>query len=153
LNLQVRGEKLLLLPSLGVLSAEALHPASGVHKLLLASKEGMAIGANFYVDVALVGRTSGKAVTARAHDADFVVSGMNGCFHELLTSVPNFSGNYSILKEGRRIQQMEPHRLASSSPLAKSQWTERVEDPLPHSLHPAKMKNGRADPLPYSIWN
>jgi hypothetical protein len=44
-----------------------------------------------------------KAVAARAHDANFVVSGMNGCFHDLLTSVPN----HSILKDGRRIQQMD----------------------------------------------
>jgi hypothetical protein len=31
-------------------------------------------------------------VAARTHDADFVVSGMNGCLHGQLTSVPNFSG-------------------------------------------------------------
>ena len=62
----------------------------------------MAIGADFYVDVALVGRAGAKAVAARAHDADFVVSGMNGCFHNLLTSVPN----HSILKDGPRIQQL-----------------------------------------------
>ncbi len=81
---------------LRVLSAKTFHPAGGIHKLLLAGKEWMAIGANFYVDVALVGRTSGKAVAARAHDSDFVVSGMNGCFHDLLTSVPH----HSILKDG-----------------------------------------------------
>lgn len=92
---------------LGVLSAETFHAAGGVHQFLLASKEGMAIGADFYVDVALVGRAGGKAVAARAHNADFVVSGMYGCFHGLLTSVPN----HSILKDGRRIQQMDlPHR-------------------------------------------
>jgi hypothetical protein len=49
-----------------------------------------------------VGRAGAKAVAARAHDADFVVSGMNGCFHNLLTSVPN----HSILKDARRIQQL-----------------------------------------------
>jgi hypothetical protein len=51
-----------------------------------------------------MGRARAKAVAACAHDADFVVSGMNGCFHDLLTSVPN----HSILKDGCRIQQMEP---------------------------------------------
>ena len=72
----------------------------------------MAIGADFYVDIALVRRAGGKAVAASAHDADFVVSGMYGCFHDLLTSVPN----HSILKDGRRIQQMEPPRLVPHRP-------------------------------------
>jgi hypothetical protein len=82
----------------------------------------MASGADFYVDVAFVGRAGAKAIAARAHDADFVVSGMYGCLHGLLTFVPNFSGNYSILKDGRRIQQMgslwgrqEKSRFRSSS--------------------------------------
>jgi len=38
-----------------IFPAEALYAAGGVHELLLARKERMAIGANFYVDVALVG--------------------------------------------------------------------------------------------------
>src|SRR5437016_11939045 len=41
----------------------------------------MAIRADFYVDVALVSRASGKAVAACAHNAHFVISGMDGCFH------------------------------------------------------------------------
>jgi hypothetical protein len=49
-----------------------------------------------------VGRARGKAVAARAHDANLVVSGMNGCLHDLLTSFPN----HSILKDARRIQQI-----------------------------------------------
>jgi hypothetical protein len=49
-----------------------------------------------------VGRAGAKAVAARAHDADLVVSGMNGCLHDLVTSFPN----HSILKDARRIQQM-----------------------------------------------
>jgi len=68
------------------------------------------------VDVALVGRAGGEAIAARAHDADFVVSGMYGCFHVLLTSVPSFSGNYSILKDARRIQQMETAAETGLSP-------------------------------------
>src|SRR2546430_16511514 len=41
----------------------------------------MAIRADFYVDVALVSRARSKAVAAGAHDADFVISGMNSWFH------------------------------------------------------------------------
>src|SRR5439155_629930 len=48
---------------------------------LFAGKEWMAIRADFYVDVALVSRASGKAVAACAHNAHFVISGMDGCFH------------------------------------------------------------------------
>jgi hypothetical protein len=92
---------------LGVLAAETFYSTGGVHQLLFAGKERMASGANFYVDVALMGRAGAEAVAARAHNANFVVSGMYGCFHDLLTSVPSFSRNYSILKDGRRIQQME----------------------------------------------
>src|SRR5438034_6174835 len=66
---------------LGVLPAESLHAAGGIHKLLFAGKEWMAIRADFYVDVALVSRASGKAVAACAHNAHFVISGMDGCFH------------------------------------------------------------------------
>ena len=69
---------------LGVLAAETFDATGGVHELLLARKERMAIGADFYVDVALVGRTSAETVAARAHDANLVVSGMNGCLHVLL---------------------------------------------------------------------
>src|SRR5208283_3574674 len=74
---------------LGVFATETFHAARRVHELLLAGEERMATGADFYVDVALVGRAGGKAVAACAHDADFVVSGMYGCLHSLLTSVPN----------------------------------------------------------------
>src|SRR5579872_823367 len=103
---------------LGVLPAETLHAAGGVHELLLAGEERMAIGADFYVDVTLVSRARSKVVAARAHDADFVVSGMNGCFHDLLTSVPN----HSILKERGRIQQMRHPEipLHERGPLAHS---------------------------------
>jgi hypothetical protein len=73
---------------LGVLSAEPFHPTCGIHELLLASKKRMAIRTDFYVDVSLVSRAGGKAVAARALHADFIVSGMNGCLHGLLTPVP-----------------------------------------------------------------
>ena len=66
---------------LGVLAAEALDSAGGIHKLLLAGEERMAGRADFYVDVAFMGRSCGKAAAARAHNAYFVVSGMDGCLH------------------------------------------------------------------------
>ena len=85
--MQIRGQTLLLGRfHLGVLAAKALDSAGGIQELLLAGKKGMATGADFYVDVAAMGGAGGKAIAARAHDADFVVSGMDGCFHGFLTS-------------------------------------------------------------------
>jgi len=65
----------------GVLAAETLDAAGGVHELLLAGKEGMAGGADFYADIALVGGAGGERVTAGAMHADLAVAGMDGCFH------------------------------------------------------------------------
>ena len=67
--------------ALGVLAAEALHASGGVHELLLAGEEGMAGGADFYADVALVSRACGKRVSAGAMHSDLVVAGMDSCFH------------------------------------------------------------------------
>src|SRR5208282_2240059 len=67
--------------ALGILAAEALHPASGIHKLLLAGKEWMAGSADFHADVALVGGTGDECIPAGAMHADFTVMRMNGCFH------------------------------------------------------------------------
>src|SRR5207253_9185573 len=67
--------------ALGVLAAEALDAAGGVHELLLAGKERMASGTDFHADVALVGGPGDKCVTAGAMHANFVVAGMDGCFH------------------------------------------------------------------------
>src|SRR5450759_6472 len=67
--------------ALGVLAAETLDAAGGVHKLLLAGKEGMAGGADFHADVALVGGAGGKCVTAGAMHADLAVAGMDRCLH------------------------------------------------------------------------
>jgi hypothetical protein len=65
-----------------VLAAETLDAAGRVHELLLAGKERMAGGADFYADVALVGGAGDKCVTAGAMDPNFVVAGMNSCFHD-----------------------------------------------------------------------
>jgi hypothetical protein len=64
-----------------VLPAEALDAACGIHQLLLARKERVTGGANFNVDVALMGGTGRKCITARAMDAYFVIIGVNGCLH------------------------------------------------------------------------
>jgi hypothetical protein len=68
--------------ALGVLAAETLDAAGGVNQLLLAGEERMTGGANFHVDVALVGGTGEKRIAAGAMDAHFLVSGMDGCFHK-----------------------------------------------------------------------
>ena len=73
----------LLLFCFGVLAAEALDAAGGIHKLLLAGEERVAGRANFHVDVAFVRGTRGETVAARALDADFLVRWMGCCFHEL----------------------------------------------------------------------
>jgi len=67
--------------ALGVLAAEALDAAGRVHELLLAGKEGMTGGADFYADVALMSGTGDECVAAGAMDANFAVVGMDGCFH------------------------------------------------------------------------
>jgi hypothetical protein len=86
----------------GVLAAKALYAAGRIQQFLLAGEERMAIGTNFHVDVASMCRAGVKTVAARAHDADFVINGMNGCFHDLYASVPN----HSILTDSLRIQQI-----------------------------------------------
>jgi hypothetical protein len=73
---------LLLASGFGVLAAEALDTASGIHQLLLASKERMTVGADFQVDVALMRGASDKRVPAGAVYAHFVIGGMNGGFHD-----------------------------------------------------------------------
>jgi hypothetical protein len=42
----------------------------------------MTIGADFHVDIALMRRPRFKAMAACAHDTNFAVGGMNGCFHD-----------------------------------------------------------------------
>ena len=54
---KMRDRKKLLLSCfhLCIFASETLYAAGGVHKLLLACKERMAVRADFYVDIALVG--------------------------------------------------------------------------------------------------
>jgi hypothetical protein len=65
----------------GVFPAEAFYTAGGIDQLLLARKEGMATRADFHMDIAAMGGAGRKAVTARAHDADLIISGMYACLH------------------------------------------------------------------------
>ena len=65
------------LARLGILPTEALHAPSRIHQPLFTGKERMANRANFHVNVALVGRTSLKIVSAGAHHPHRVVIGMN----------------------------------------------------------------------------
>lgn len=67
--------------ALGVFAAEALDATRGVQHFLFAGEERVAVGADFHVDVALMGGASCERVTARAQDAYFVVSGVNSSLH------------------------------------------------------------------------
>ena len=67
--------------ALGVLAPEALDATRGVHKLLLAGKKGMASGADFHGNIALVSRAGDKCIAAGAMHANFSVIRMDGCFH------------------------------------------------------------------------
>jgi hypothetical protein len=65
------------LASLGVLAAEPLHATCRVNQALFAGEERVAIGANFHVNVALVGRPGLKVVSAGAHNLHRGVVWMN----------------------------------------------------------------------------
>ena len=67
----------------GVFLGEAFDAAGGVNQLLLAGEEGVAIGADFDVElVALDGRASLKIVAAGAVHRYGVIVGMNTGFHD-----------------------------------------------------------------------
>jgi hypothetical protein len=66
----------------GVFLCEALDTASSVDKLLLASEERMAIGADFDAQhIALDGRASGESVPTSTVDGDGVIVGVNTGLH------------------------------------------------------------------------
>jgi ubiquinone/menaquinone biosynthesis C-methylase UbiE len=72
---------LLLRRRFSVFAAEPLDAAGGIDQLLLAGKEGVAVRADFYVDVAPVRGTGSKCVAARAMHAHLMVCRMNRCLH------------------------------------------------------------------------
>jgi hypothetical protein len=65
-----------------VLLIEALHAACGVHELLLAGKEWMAVRADLHAEhVALDRGTRGKGMPARTMDSHCMIVGVNSGFH------------------------------------------------------------------------
>ena len=59
---------------------ETINTSTGVNQLLLAGIERVALGANFNTDI-LLGRASGKSVTAGATDSGLLVVRMDAFFH------------------------------------------------------------------------
>jgi hypothetical protein len=70
----------LLASLVGVAALKALNTSAGVNQLLLTSVEGMALGANFDVDLGL-GRTSLNDVAASTSDGAVNVVRMDTLFH------------------------------------------------------------------------
>src|ERR1022692_115870 len=64
-----------------VLLLKSFDASRGVHQLLLACVEGMAVGADFHADVALVRGAGLECVATSADDVELVVSGMNTGLH------------------------------------------------------------------------
>jgi hypothetical protein len=70
----------------GVFLAELVDAASGVEDLLLARVEGMAVRADFDLEVVSQSRLRFERIPAGAGDADFFVFGMRIGFHEFSLS-------------------------------------------------------------------
>ena len=66
---------------LAVALVEAVYASGSVHKLLLARKERVALGADFHLQVILARGAGLKLVAAGAVYVDFVVFGMDSLFH------------------------------------------------------------------------
>lgn len=64
-----------------VLSVELIDTAAGCCSLLLASVEGMALGAHLHMDL-LLGRTSNKLIAAVAGHFCLVIGWMDTFFHD-----------------------------------------------------------------------
>ena len=81
---------------------EAIHASAGVHQLLLARKEGVALGADFNLQFRL-GRTGLKRLTAHATDDGLAIFGMDLIFHafspllRMLWVVLSRDNDYSIV--------------------------------------------------------
>jgi hypothetical protein len=74
--------------SFGVFAAEAFDASCGVDQFLLAGEEWVASGADFDVDVSLMGGASFEARAARANDTNFVIVGMNSSFRHDYKTFP-----------------------------------------------------------------
>ena len=69
----------------------------------LASEKRVAIGADFYVDVALMGRTGRKRVAARAMHAHFVVCGMDSCLHGVINPRSEFLDFTGVTRDSANV--------------------------------------------------
>jgi hypothetical protein len=77
---------------MSVLAPEPFHPAGGVHQLLFAGEERMALGADLHSDLVL-GGAGDELVTAGAAYRGLSEFGMDICFH---SSVPILFSNSNI---------------------------------------------------------
>src|SRR5216684_9402336 len=67
-----------------VLLAELVHATAGIHNLLLAGIERMAVRTDLNLQILADGRAGGKSISARAGDGDFFVIRMDAGFHRNL---------------------------------------------------------------------
>ena len=70
---------------LAVALVKAIDASRCINQFLFTGKKRVAGGANFYVQVALLGGTRLKYLAARAANGYLVILGMNSCFHCLVT--------------------------------------------------------------------
>ena len=73
-----------------ILLFELIHAACSVDQLLTASEEGVAVGADFHADIALVSGTRLEHVATGANHIEFVISGVNTSFHFVKGTFRNF---------------------------------------------------------------
>ena len=78
--------RLACLVILGVLAAEALDASGSIDQLLLAREERVAVGTDFYVDVAVVRGTRSEAVATGTDNIDVVVIRMDSSFRHFKNS-------------------------------------------------------------------
>jgi len=68
----------------GIALTEFVHPSCGIHDFLLAGKERVAGGANFYMQLLTQGGAGSEFVAATTDHFDFGVFRMNIRFHDRL---------------------------------------------------------------------
>ena len=75
---------------LAIAPIESIDAPRGINQLLLAGEKWMASRTNFYVQIALFGRTRLKRFAARACHGDFSIFRMNSRFHFAITLLLTF---------------------------------------------------------------
>ena len=76
--------------SLAITTIESINASRSINQLLLAGEKRMASRTNFYVQIALFGRTRLKRFAARACHSDFSIFRMNSRFHFAITLLLTF---------------------------------------------------------------